>query len=64
MAALAREQRPCAAHPGAVERRAVGVLSVTVMTVTLPAWPLRKIMFDHRINHRQRIDDDRIVRVA
>ena len=62
--ALAREQRPGSADAIAVESRAVRVLPIAIVIVTLPARTLRQIVFDRGIENRERIDDERIVRIA
>src|SRR3569832_2010568 len=64
MSALAREQRPRAAHAAAVEGRAVRVLAVTVAVVAVPRGAARRLHAEQRVGDLDARDDERIVRLA
>src|SRR5690348_12051831 len=50
MSALAGKQRPGAAHPRAVEGRAVVVLAITVVVIAMPRRTLRQLNLQQRVN--------------
>src|SRR5260370_27870982 len=64
MAALAGQQWPCAAESAAVIGGARLVLAIAIVIVAPPAWTLRKVVLDQRVNHCERIEDHWIVRIA
>src|SRR3569832_2207680 len=64
MSALAREQRPRAAHAAAVEGRAVRVLAETVAVVAVPRGAARRLHAEPRVGALDARDDARIVRLA
>ena len=61
---LQHQQRPGVAHAPSLERCAIGALAITVVVVSLPARPVRRIDLQHRIHHLQRIFDQRIAGLA
>ena len=64
MAAFAREDRPATAHAGAIKCRAVIFLTVGIVVVTPPAWPLRQLAADHLVDHLDRVDNHRIMWIS
>src|SRR6201996_104273 len=62
MRAFADQQWPWAPFTPPLKRTAVFPLSIPVMVVAVPAWPLRRLDFQYLIDHLQRIDDQRIIR--
>src|SRR6266567_608977 len=60
--ALAREQRPWTPETGAVECRAVLVLTVTVAVVAPPTWTRGQIGLENGVDHANGIENARIVR--
>ena len=62
MAAFARQNRPGAAFTRSIEGAAVGLLPIAIVIVAPPARALRQIALEHLINHRDGINDQRIIR--
>src|SRR5262245_63730480 len=61
--ALTREERPRSADTPSSIRRSVGPLTVSIVVVPIPTWPRRHVDLQHGIDHLQRIDDYRIMRI-
>ena len=62
MTAFARQNGPAATFTCSVIGAAVGLLAIAIVIVAPPARPLRQIAFEHVIDHREGIDDQRIIR--
>src|SRR4029077_6821892 len=64
MAAFSGQNRPAPAHARSVEGAAVVLLAVAIVIVATPAGALRQIIFEHAIDHFDRVAHERIVLVA
>ena len=61
MRALAGQERPEPADAGAIERRAVGVLAITIIIVAIPIGSGGQFALEQGVDGRDRIEDARIV---
>ena len=62
MAAFAGQNRPGTANTRSIVSAAVRFLSVTIVIVATPAWAVWQFVFEHLINDRDGINNQRIIR--
>src|SRR5579875_387047 len=61
MRTLARQQRPRPAFAPLLVSAAVRFLSVSIVVVTMPAWPQASVGFEHCVHYTQSVDHQRVV---
>ena len=62
--AFSRQNWPATTHARAVESAAIVFLTIAIVIVATPSRALRKVVFDHAVNHLERVPHNRVVGAA